>query len=106
MGMPNIPDIKPDIDIDREDVINLLLVSVALEEIGLAHIINVEGEKVQFALKAHCTSLDDLLEVNEKVDRILKDVIKKEMLLQFKLDHIMDLIDKDTKKKKKHHRYE
>jgi len=29
MGMPNVPDIKPDIDIDKEDVINLLLISVA-----------------------------------------------------------------------------
>lgn len=104
MGMPNIPDIKPDIDLEKEDVINLLLVSVALEELGLAHIINVEGEKAQFAMKAHCTTLDDLLLINDKIDRILKDVIKKEILLQFKLDHIMDLIEKDKCKKKS--RYE
>ncbi|WP_342580438.1 hypothetical protein [Ureibacillus sp. FSL W7-1570] len=50
MSMPNIPDISPKISIDREDVINLLLASIALEEIGLAHIINAEGEKIQFAI--------------------------------------------------------
>lgn len=99
MGMPNIPDIKPDIDLDKDDVINLLLMSIALEELGLAHIINVEGEKAQFVMKSHCTSLDDVLEVNDKIDRILKDVIKKEILLQFKFDHIMDLINVTKKKK-------
>lgn len=104
MGMPNIPDIKPDIDLDKEDVISLLLVSIAMEEIGLAHIINVEGEKAQYAMKNQCTCLDDLLEVNDKIDRILKDVIKKEILLQFKFDHIMDLINTDKHKKK--NRYE
>ena len=98
MGMPKIPDIKPDIDLKKEDVINLLLASIALEEIGLAHIINVEGEKAQFAMEAHCTSLEDLLEVNDKIDRILKDVIKKEILLQFKFDNILDLIKEDKKK--------
>jgi hypothetical protein len=47
MSMPNIPDITPDIDLKREDVINLLLTSIALEEIGISHILNAEGEKLQ-----------------------------------------------------------
>ena len=102
MGMPNVPDIKPEIDLEREDIINLLLASVALEELGLAQIINVEGEKVQHVLKTHCTNFDDMMTINDKVDRILKDVIKKEILLQFKLDHIMDLTCKNGPKKKYH----
>ncbi|UTW69086.1 hypothetical protein KHA80_18360 [Anaerobacillus sp. HL2] len=47
MSLPNIPNIKPDIDLDRDDVINLLIASIALEEIGLSHILNAEGEKLQ-----------------------------------------------------------
>ncbi len=93
MGMPNIEDIKPRIDVNREDVINLLLVSIALEELSLAHIMNAEAEKIQKVIK-DCGSLENLLEIDEAVGRILKDVIKKEMLLQFKFENILDLLKK------------
>ena len=47
MSQPNIPNISPTISITRDDFINLLLSSIAMEEFGLAHIINAEGEKLQ-----------------------------------------------------------
>ena len=103
MSQPSIPDINPDITIDREDAINLLLASIAMEELGLAHIINAEGEKIQAAIGtlrddqdnsipalAHC--IDDLLAINSSVNSTLKTVIKKEMLLQFKLENVIDII--------------
>ncbi|MED0970837.1 hypothetical protein [Bacillus paramycoides] len=40
MSQANIPNITPTITLTREDAINLLLSSIALEELGLAHIIN------------------------------------------------------------------
>lgn len=103
MSMPNIPDICPEIDLCKEDVVNLLLASVALEEIGLAHIINAEGEKLQYVLnndkgcKGDCkgTRIDEILEVNKSIQTTLRDVIKKEMLLEFKFENILELIDKD-----------
>lgn len=88
MSFPNIPDINPDINLKREDIINLLLSSIALEELGLAHIINAEGEKLQASIhkaKDFC----ELLEANESVERMLKTVIKKEMLLQFKMEDVL-----------------
>ncbi len=50
MSFPTIPDITPTININRSDVINLLLASIAFEELGLAHIINAEAEKIQYIL--------------------------------------------------------
>lgn len=90
MSMPNIPDIKPDIRLKRYDVINLLLASIALEEIGLAHLINAEGEKLQKAIE-HAKCMNDLLETNKSVEKMLKTIIKKEMLLQFKLEEVLEI---------------
>lgn len=62
MSMPTIPDIKPKIEISFEETIKLLLVSVALEELSLAHIMNAEAEKIQEVIKhCSCDKLQDLL---------------------------------------------
>jgi len=101
MSMPNIPDIKPDIDIDRDKAIDLLIASVALEELGLAHLINAEAEKIQFVLgtlkeSKHETekapTLDELLEINEAAGRMLKKVIEKEIILSFMLEDAIELL--------------
>lgn len=99
MSMPNIPNISPNISINRKDVINLLLASIALEEIGLAHIINAEGEKIQYVLGTLNNSSpssrptpEDLLEINCSVNDTLAMTIKKELLLDIKLKQVLDLI--------------
>ncbi|TES44673.1 hypothetical protein E2L07_20675 [Halalkalibacterium halodurans] len=90
MSFPNIPNVTPTIDITRENVINLLLASVAFEELGLAHIINAEAEKVQAVVGTlpnndlAATNISQLVNVNESVNRTLKTVLKTQMLLQFK----------------------
>lgn len=91
MSMPNIPDIKPEITLKREEAINLLLTSIALEEIGLSHIINAEGEKIQYFIKEHSVGLEDVLRINRSVEIMLRNVIKNQMLLQFKLEDILRL---------------
>ncbi|CUA80925.1 MULTISPECIES: hypothetical protein [Anoxybacillus] len=98
MGFPNVPHIKPEIHVDRDDAFDLLLMSIALEELSLAHILNAEGEKIQFALEAlqrrkmkeHV--IDDLLKVNRSVNSVLRNVIKEEMLLQFKQENVLDVM--------------
>jgi hypothetical protein len=70
--------------------------------LALAHIINAEAEKLQFVLgtlgdtgvtfSPAEVSLGDLLEVNASVRRTLRDVIKKEMLLEFKFENVLDLL--------------
>lgn len=92
MSMPTIPNITPTININREEVINLLLASIALEELGLAHVINAEGEKIQcLTTPGKCGKFEDLIKIDESVERVLRDVIKKEMLLEFKFENVLDL---------------
>ena len=113
MSMPTIPNINPDIDIDRKNVIDLLLASIAFEELGLAHIINAEAEKIQFVLgtlhesghhgPGEKPTLDELLEINKSVESVLKKVIFKEMLLGLKLEDIIVLSKKEDEHSGGHH---
>lgn len=104
MSFPNIPNVKPEIDLSRDQVINLLLSSIAFEELALAHIVNAEAEKIQSILgtikgqTVKNPKLDDLLEINKSVGITLRNVIKKEMLLQFKLEDILAIPDDDPDK--------
>jgi hypothetical protein len=90
LSQPGIPNITPTISLTIGQTVPLLLASIALEELGLAHIINAEAEKLQFVLgtltpTTHTLSpttvrISDLLKVDADVRRTLQDVIKKEML--------------------------
>ena len=48
MSMPTLVAEVP--DVGREDAISQIIATIALEEVGLSHILNAEGEKIQFAL--------------------------------------------------------
>ena len=95
VSLPNIPNITPNISIDREDAINLLLASVAMEEIGLSHILNAEGEKLQYFLKQKPKNLCDYLTINDSVNKTLRTIVKSQIMLQLKLEDII-LIDQKT----------
>ncbi|MBS4213248.1 MULTISPECIES: hypothetical protein [Neobacillus] len=102
MSQANISSITPTISLSTAQTIPLLLASVALEELALAHIINAEAEKLQFVLGTlagttrvftpNTVTLTNLLDIDASVQRTLRDVIKKEMLLEFKFENILDLI--------------
>lgn len=102
MSFPDIPNITPLISVTTGQTIPLLLSSIALEELALAHIMNAEAEKLQFVLgtldntgvtfSPAEVSLGNLLDVNTSAQRTLRDVIKKEMLLEFKFENVLDLI--------------
>ncbi|ARK32712.1 hypothetical protein [Halalkalibacter krulwichiae] len=107
MGFPNLPEnFGPiNIDLEAEDIAFLLLLSIAFEELSLAHIMNAEGEKLQAALGTLVNdtgalifpgpladNLDDLLETNRSVERMLRTIAKKEMLLQWKFEDVIDFL--------------
>ncbi|MBY9081975.1 hypothetical protein KIH86_16800 [Paenibacillus sp. HN-1] len=91
MSLPNIPDIKPDISLKRQDVIHLLLTSIAMEEISFSHILNAEAEKIQYMLSQKANSLKEILQVNESVERVLRGIVANQILLQFKFTDILKL---------------
>lgn len=65
-----------------------LLESIALQEAGLAHIINAEGEKIQKVLELKDVTIEDIIKVNESVSKVLGKVIKLEIVLETKLKEI------------------
>lgn len=94
MSMPTIPNLNPEIKIGIKDSLSVVIASIGFEELGLAHIINAEGEKIQSFLgtlegqevKKEVT-IDDLKKLDEIVIGTLNSVIKKEMLLLMKLEY-------------------
>jgi hypothetical protein len=98
MSFPNIPNIVPSISLTRTQAIDLLLTSIAFEELGLAHVLNAEGEKIQSilgtlpGLTATMPSISVLEAIDASVSRVLQGRIKKEMVLGFKLEDIIGLI--------------
>lgn len=107
MSMPNIPNITPIISLKHCETVDLLLSSIALEEIGLSHILNAEGEKLQAFLKNPHHGLKEYLKINDSVNKTLRTIVKSQMLLQFKLEDVAALSEsctckcKDRKQKPK-----
>lgn len=99
MSQASIPNITPVISITPGQSISLMLSSIAFEELALAHIINAEAEKIQFVVGTlpgvtpPVATISSLIQVNGLVNRMLQDVIKTEMLLQFKLESIIDIVE-------------
>lgn len=100
MSLPKIPDMNPSMTVDKDDAINLILFSIGMEEIGLSHIINSEGEKIQFILGTltdadgnpiappEGVTIDTVLDINKTVSETMKTVLKNQLMLQMKLEDI------------------
>ncbi|ONI43887.1 hypothetical protein AN641_06410 [Candidatus Epulonipiscioides gigas] len=97
MSMPSIPNLEPSIKINQEEALNVILTSIAMQELSLSHIVNAEGEKIQFALGTlhegdQALSFDEILKVNQSANRMLRDVIKNQMLLSMKMEDTASLL--------------
>lgn len=91
MSMPNFPEIPNLPEIEICESLGLVIESIALEELALAHLINAEAEKVQkVADPEKCSSPFEMIKINESVSKSLVNVIKLQMLLQFKLENVLD----------------
>lgn len=77
--------------IDREDAISLILTSIAMEELGLSHLINAEGEKIQYVLgtlpgtQSPPGSVEEVLAVDESIRDTLAGVTQLQLFLNAKM---------------------
>ena len=95
MSMPQIPDIN--CKLTRKKAIDSIIMSISMEEMAIAHILNAEGEKLQYVLGTlegrdpGEITLCDILAVNKSIQETLKEARKTERLLQFKLEEAREL---------------
>ena len=81
--------------ISKDEAINLILSSIAMEELALSHIINAEGEKIQYALGTLegqppvSATIDDILKVNNSVKNTLEASAKNQLILREKMSEAL-----------------
>lgn len=93
MSQPNFPNIDP--PLTRDGSVNEIIASIAAEELGLSHILNAEGEKLQFVLGtlpglSGGADIEDVLDVNRSVQRTLDEITQQQLLLGAKLSAALD----------------
>lgn len=87
----------PKIDLTRDNVIDLLLASIAFEELGLAHLVNAQAEEIQSVLgtldglTVKSISVSEVERLNISMSRALQNIIKKEMILEFKIGDVLEI---------------
>ena len=92
MPMPTFPQIDP--PLTREGSINGIISSIAAEELSLSHILNTQGEKLQYVLGTlpgleKAADLEEVMKVNKSVQDTMSDVMEQQMLLTAKLSAAM-----------------
>ena len=88
MSMPSFPQINP--PLTREGSLNEIIASIAAEELSLSHILNAEGEKLQYVLGTlpgleKAAALEEVMRVNQSVQNTLADIMEQQTLLTEKL---------------------
>jgi len=96
LSQPNIPNISPYISLTRYDATNLLLLSIAMEELGLAHILNAEGEKIQHFLKCKPLHLNDYLLINKSINKVLRSIVNSQITLLSKIEEISEFTEESN----------
>ena len=92
MSLPSFPQIDP--SLTREGSLNEIISSIAAEELSLSHILNAEGEKLQYVLGTlpgleEAAALEEVMQVNQSVQNALSNVMEQQMLLTSKLTSAM-----------------
>lgn len=92
MSMPTFP--KNDPPLTREGSLNEIISSIAAEELSLSHLLNVEGEKLQYVLGTlpgldGAASLDEVMQVNKSVKDTLSGIMEQQMALTSKLGAVL-----------------
>ena len=92
MSMPTFPQIDP--PLTRDGSLNEIIASIAAEELSLSHILNAEGEKLQYVLgtlpgPGEAATLTEVMQINQSVLDTMSDIMEQQMLLSSKLSAAM-----------------
>lgn len=93
MSMPSFP--PNGANITRKEALTMIIASIAMEELALSHILNAEGEKLQYILGTMpgakpCVSHQDVLAVNKSVTALVEVITQNQMLLKNKLALVLE----------------
>lgn len=94
MSQPSFPALPS--PLTREEAISMILSSIAMEELGLSHIINAEGEKIQFSLgtipgvTSPPATIEDVLAINDSVRDVLNTITQQQMFLNAKMQNALN----------------
>jgi len=85
----------------REEVINDILESIALEETAMAHVINAEGEKIQKVVACHLPepkTFSEVLAFQASVSTLFDKLIQKQNILLEKMKILQNFKECDDEK--------
>ena len=94
MSLPSFPTVDP--PIEREGAVNQILSSIAMEELGLSHILNAEGEKMQYilgtlpGLSGPAATITDVLAANDSVRGVLEAAMQNQLFLKAKMESALN----------------
>lgn len=95
MSMPEFPPHDP--YLTRDQALNMLLSSIAMEELALSNIMNAESEKIKYILgKESQTCPQEVIDVNNSVTSLLETITQLQMLLKNKMEKVLDKIPSPT----------
>ena len=74
----------------------MIIASIAMEELALSHILNAEGEKLQYILGTlpgtkPCAGPQEVLAVNKSITTLLEAVAQNQILLKSKLEKVLEV---------------
>ena len=92
MSQPQFPSTP---DLNRQSAINQVISSIASEELALSHIINTEGEKIQYAIGSlpglvGGSTVSDVLDINNSTGNMLSTVLENQIVLTGKLSEALN----------------
>ena len=74
-----------------DEAVHLLLLSISLEERSLGRLLKAETAKLELFLESPCYT-EEFLKWKDGSDKMVKDILKKEMLLLSKLENTLKLL--------------
>ena len=100
MSMPAFPQVLN--SLTREAAVNQLLSSIAMEGLALSHILNAEGEKIQYVLGtltgqtvSTTATLQDLLDIDTAVRTMLESARETQTLLMTQMEMALAAVADD-----------